>query len=593
MFAANGSNEVLQTLCLTYGGAGRSVAVFEPTYALHAHIARITGTEVVVGERTDDFALDLDEVAGCSPAGPAITFLCSPNNPTGLVEPREVVEAVLDAGARASSWSTRPTGSSRRGRALELVDEATPLVVTRTFSKTWSMAAARLGYLVGPAWLVDELEKVVLPYHLDAVKQAGRPARAALHRRDGGAGRRAGRGAGPAVGRARRPRRRRVAVGRQLRAVPAPVDATAPRCGRQLVDRSVLVRNCASWPRLDGCLRVTVGTRAEDDAFLARPRGGPRMTPRQRPRERTTKETDDRRRARPRRPDRARSRPPPGCRSSTTCSTSSAATAASTSPSRPRATSTSTATTPSRTSASCSARPSPRRWATRPACAASPAGSFPLDEALVEVALDLSGRPFVVYDVPFGEVLPLGDPPFNPEMAEHFWQSFATAAGITLHVHQEGRPQHPPRRRGHVQGRGPLPARRGAGRGRRRPVHEGDVAAGDRSSRSSTTASATCARPRRRSQHVGADARLTADHGLIADAAGVVLPGVGAFGRCMESLRDDRASPTSRVEAAHDDRPFLGICVGMQMLYEVVRRVAGRRRPRRPARADRPAARRA
>ena len=63
-------------------------------------------------------------------------------------------------------------------------------------------------------------------------------------------------------------------------------------------------------------------------------------------------------------------------------------------------------------------------------------GLYPLDEALVEVALDLSGRPFVVYEVPFGEVLPLGDPPFNPEMAEHFWQSFATAAAITLHVHK-------------------------------------------------------------------------------------------------------------------------------------------------------------
>ena len=61
-------------------------------------------------------------------------------------------------------------------------------------------------------------------------------------------------------------------------------------------------------------------------------------------------------------------------------------------------------------------------------------GLYPLDEALIEVALDLSGRPFVVYDVPFGDVLPLGSPPFNPEMAEHFWQSFATAAGITLHV---------------------------------------------------------------------------------------------------------------------------------------------------------------
>jgi imidazoleglycerol-phosphate dehydratase len=70
-------------------------------------------------------------------------------------------------------------------------------------------------------------------------------------------------------------------------------------------------------------------------------------------------------------------------------------------------------------------------------------GLFPLDEALVEVALDLSGRPFCAFDVPFGEVLPLGDPPFNPEMAEHFWQSFATAAGVTLHVRlREGRNTH-------------------------------------------------------------------------------------------------------------------------------------------------------
>ena len=70
-------------------------------------------------------------------------------------------------------------------------------------------------------------------------------------------------------------------------------------------------------------------------------------------------------------------------------------------------------------------------------------GLYPLDEALVQVALDLSGRPFVVYDVPFGEVLPLGDPPFNPEMAEHFWHSFATSAGITLHVQlKSGRNTH-------------------------------------------------------------------------------------------------------------------------------------------------------
>ncbi len=65
-------------------------------------------------------------------------------------------------------------------------------------------------------------------------------------------------------------------------------------------------------------------------------------------------------------------------------------------------------------------------------------GLYPLDEALIEVALDLSGRPYVVVDLPFGEVLALGSPPFNPEMAEHFLVSFATSAAITLHVTKRG-----------------------------------------------------------------------------------------------------------------------------------------------------------
>ena len=106
-----------------------------------------------------------------SEADPAITYLCSPNNPTGMVETEATVREVLglapglvvvdEAYGQFAPWS-----------ALELVDDDTPLVVTRTYSKTWSMAAARLGYLVGPAWVVAELEKVVLPYHLDSVKQA-------------------------------------------------------------------------------------------------------------------------------------------------------------------------------------------------------------------------------------------------------------------------------------------------------------------------------------------------------------------------------------------------------------------------------------
>ncbi len=175
VFAANGSNEVLQTILLAYGGPGRTVATFEPTYQMHAQIARVTGARVVEGERAADFTLDPAEMRRVvEEAAPHVTFLTSPNNPTGLVEPAERVTELLDiapglvvvdeAYAQFADWS-----------ALPLVCDDRPLVVTRTFSKTWSMAAARLGYLIGPTWLVRELDKVVLPYHLDTAKQiAGR-----------------------------------------------------------------------------------------------------------------------------------------------------------------------------------------------------------------------------------------------------------------------------------------------------------------------------------------------------------------------------------------------------------------------------------
>ena len=154
VLAGNGSNEVIQALCLAYGGSGRSVAVFEPTYALHSHIPRITGTAVAVGERRDDFTLDPAEVERVlTEARPAVTFLCSPNNPTGRVDAPEIVEAALaaapglvlvdEAYAQFASWS-----------ALSMMSDDSPLVVTRTFSKTWSMAACRLGYLVAPAGIV-------------------------------------------------------------------------------------------------------------------------------------------------------------------------------------------------------------------------------------------------------------------------------------------------------------------------------------------------------------------------------------------------------------------------------------------------------
>jgi histidinol-phosphate aminotransferase len=266
VFAANGSNEVLQTLCLAYGGAGRSVAVFEPTYALHSHIARLTGTTVLTGERTEDFALDLDEVQRVLARGPDITFLCSPNNPTGMVESEATVLEVLER-APGIVVVDEAYGQFAPWSALSLVDDDRSLVVTRTFSKTWSMAAARLGYLIGPSWLVAELDKVILPYHLDTVKQiAGRLAlehTEEMHARVAGLVEERG---------------RLVARLGEMDLDQWPSGANfvlfRPRArdGRDvwqaLLERSVLVRDCSSWPRLDGCLRVTIGTPDEDDAFL-------------------------------------------------------------------------------------------------------------------------------------------------------------------------------------------------------------------------------------------------------------------------------------------------------------------------------------
>lgn len=267
VFVANGSNEVLQTLCLTYGGTGRSVATFEPTYALHSHIARISGTEVAVGERNEDFTLDLDVVAKVLDASdPVITFLCSPNNPTGMVEPEGTIRRVL-AMAPGLVVVDEAYGQFAPWSALELVDDDTPLVVTRTYSKTWAMAASRLGYLVGPRWLVTELDKVVLPYHLDTVKQIAGTVALELH--DDMEAR---------VAAIVEERGRLVAALTDLPVDVFPSGANfvlfRPRTKdgadvwQALVDRSVLVRNCASWPRLEGCLRVTIGTRDEDDRFL-------------------------------------------------------------------------------------------------------------------------------------------------------------------------------------------------------------------------------------------------------------------------------------------------------------------------------------
>ena len=271
VLAANGSNEVLQSLCLAYGGAGRRVLTFEPTYAMHSHIAKVCGSEVLVGTRADDFTVDAPGARRLIfTERPAITFLCSPNNPTGCLEPPETVRAVLDAVEEVDGLLVvdEAYGQFSPWSAMSLVAEDRSIVVTRTYSKTWSAAALRLGYLVGPTWLVDDLETVVLPYHLDAMTQMA--GLLALDHLD------------DMRARVARLVEERGRVESELVDMDVDVWPSAanfilfrPRARdgsdvwADMVERSVLVRNCSSWPGLDGCLRVTLGTTAEDDEFLA------------------------------------------------------------------------------------------------------------------------------------------------------------------------------------------------------------------------------------------------------------------------------------------------------------------------------------
>jgi histidinol-phosphate aminotransferase len=143
VFCANGSNEVLQSVLLAFGGPGRRALVFEPTYALHSHISRITGTEVIEGARDDDFLIDPQHALELLAARrPDVTFLCSPNNPTGRAEPPETVAAVSGA-APGLVIVDEAYGQFAPWSALALRGPTHPgLVVTRTFSKTWAMAGS-------------------------------------------------------------------------------------------------------------------------------------------------------------------------------------------------------------------------------------------------------------------------------------------------------------------------------------------------------------------------------------------------------------------------------------------------------------------
>ena len=204
-------------------------------------------------------------------------FVCSPNNPTGTVEPRATVERLLAAAAEVGALLVvdEAYGEFAPWSALELVADDRPLVVVRTYSKVWSLAGVRLGFAVAPAWMIAELEKVLLPYNLSVPTQvAGTIAldfRAEMEQRVAALVEERGR---LFAALAETARHRRVPVGRELPARSAST-ATRTSSGSGCSTHDVLVRDFSSWPRVEGCLRVTVGTPAENDAFLAALARGP------------------------------------------------------------------------------------------------------------------------------------------------------------------------------------------------------------------------------------------------------------------------------------------------------------------------------
>ena len=194
-------------------------------------------------------------------------FVCSPNNPTGTVEPRATIERLLDA-TDGLVVVDEAYGEFAPWSALELVHDDRPLVVVRTYSKVWSMAALRLGFAVAPPWVVEELEKVVLPYHLDTATQIA--GRLALELRDE---------MGSRVHRLVAERERVEARSRTFDGITRfesganfvlfSVAGDGHALWERLVAQGVLVRDFSRWPRLEDCLRVTIGTPEENDAFLA------------------------------------------------------------------------------------------------------------------------------------------------------------------------------------------------------------------------------------------------------------------------------------------------------------------------------------
>ena len=263
VWAANGSNEVLQQLLQAFGGPGRRAMGFEPSYSMHRLIALATATGWVAGRRDDGFGLSASSAVDQVRAErPDVVFLCSPNNPPATALDHEVVERVYDVAPGMVVVDEAYAEFSHRLSLLRLLAGRPRLVVTRTMSKAFAFAGARVGYLAADPAVVDAVRLVRLPYHLSAITQV--TARAALRHLP------------ELLGTVADVCAERDRIVDELRASGFDVvdsDANFVLFGgfpderavwQGLLDRGVLVRDVG----LPGWLRVTAGTHEEVTAFL-------------------------------------------------------------------------------------------------------------------------------------------------------------------------------------------------------------------------------------------------------------------------------------------------------------------------------------
>jgi histidinol-phosphate aminotransferase len=262
VWAANGSNEIIQQLLQAFGGPGRTALGFEPSYSMHPLISRVTCTGWIEGTRDAGYGLST-AAAQVRDLQPDVVFIASPNNPTGTAVPLELIQAVYEAAPGMVVVDEAYAEFRRDGTpsALTLLPGRPRLVVTRTMSKAFAAAGTRLGYLAADPRVIDALLLVRLPYHLSTVTQA--VARAALAY-----------AAEPlaTVEVLRSERDGLVTWLRMSGLTVADSDANFVLFGvfpdrdavwRGLLDRGVLIRNTGP----DGWLRVTVGTAEETAAF--------------------------------------------------------------------------------------------------------------------------------------------------------------------------------------------------------------------------------------------------------------------------------------------------------------------------------------